>query len=45
MPTLTVFIQHNIGNPSHKNHTRKRNTIYPNWMITGKIGKIVAMDR
>ena len=31
MPTLTIFIQHSIGNPSHSNQTRKRNRRNPNW--------------
>ena len=31
MPTLTTFIQHNIGNPSHSNQTNKRNRKCPNW--------------
>ena len=25
MPTLTTFIQHSIGSPSHSNQTNKRN--------------------
>ena len=25
MPTLTTFIQHSIGRPSHSNQTNKRN--------------------
>ena len=27
MPTLTALIQHNIGSPSHSNHTNKRKDI------------------
>ena len=31
MPTLTTFIQHSIGSPSHGNQTRKRDKMHPNW--------------
>ena len=30
MPTLTTFIQHSIGSPSHSNRTWKRNKRSPN---------------
>ena len=29
--TLSTFIQHGTGNPSHSNHTTKRNKSHPNW--------------
>ena len=32
MPTLTTFIQHNTGIPSHSSQKRKRNT----WIKIGK---------
>ena len=31
MFTLTTFIQHGIGSPSHSNQIRKRNKRNPNW--------------
>ena len=31
MSAFTTSIQHSIGNPSHSNHTRKRNKTHPNW--------------
>ena len=37
MPTLTTFIQHSIGSPSHSNKTNTRNKRYPNWKRKGKI--------
>ena len=37
MPTLTTFIQHSIGSPSHSNQTNKRNKMDPNWKKRGKI--------
>ena len=37
MPTLTTFIQHSIGGPSHSNQTNKRNKRYPNWKRRDKI--------
>ena len=37
MLTLTTFIQHNIGSPSHSNQANKRNKMYPNWKRRGKI--------
>ena len=30
MPTITIFIQYSIRNPSHRNQTRKINKRYPN---------------
>ena len=36
IPTLTTFIQHSIGNPSHSNRTNKRNKSYPNRKRRGK---------
>ena len=41
MPTLTTFIQHSIGSPSHSNQTRKRNKGNPNWK---GISKTVTAD-
>ena len=37
MHTLTTFIQHNIGSPSHSNQMNKRNKMYPNFKRGGKI--------
>ena len=37
MLPLTTSIQHNIGNPSHSNQTRKRNKSYTNCKGRGKI--------
>ena len=31
MSTLTTFIQHSFGSPSHGNQRRKRNKRNPNW--------------
>ena len=31
MCTLATFTQHNIGSPTHCNHARLRNKMYPNW--------------
>ena len=33
MPTLTTFIQHSIGSPSHSNQTRKIDKVNPNWTV------------
>ena len=37
MPTLITFIQHNIKNPSHSNHTSKRNKRYQIWKRRVKV--------
>ena len=34
--TLTTFIQHSIGSPSHSNQTNNRYKRYPNWKRRGK---------
>ena len=31
MPTLTMFIQHSFGSPSHSNQIRKRSKRNPSW--------------
>ena len=36
LPTLTTFIQHNMGSLSHSNHIRERNNRYPNWKGRGE---------
>ena len=43
MPTLTTFIQHSIGSPSHSNQTRKIDKGNPNWKGRRKTA-IVADD-
>ena len=35
-PLLLLFIQHNIGSPSHRNKIRKRNIRHPNWKGSSK---------
>ena len=42
MPTLTIFIQHNIGGPSHSNQTSKVNKKHTNWK--GKIKLALFAD-
>ena len=37
MPTLTTFIQNNIGSPIHSNQTNKRNKRCSHWKRRGKI--------
>ena len=37
---LAIFIQHNIGSPSHSNQTRKINKRNPNWK--GRIKTIIV---
>ena len=37
MPTLTTFIQHSIGSPSHSNQINKSNKTNAIWKRKGKI--------
>ena len=37
MSAFTTVIQHSTRSPSHSNHTRKRNTRYPNWKGRSKL--------
>ena len=43
MPTLTTYIQHSFGSPSHGNQRRKRNKMNPSWKRKRKTVTVLQM--